>query len=90
MFSVSDSAIRDDKTAETVAKARMTKLEYTFGVDVETVGKPEIQLGDSVTLEDLNAPAVKGQLEVVGIEHYVSKVKGFTTTINCRVRVKSR
>jgi phage protein D len=86
VLSVHDPAIRDKKTAETVAKAKMTKLEYTFGVIVETVGKPEIKLGNTITLEDVPIPALGGQLEVRSIGHYLSKVRGFTTTINCWTR----
>jgi hypothetical protein len=86
-LSLDDPAIKDKKTAETVAKARTAKLEYTFGASVETVGKPEINLGDTVTIEDVPYSALGGKMEVRSIEHYLSKVKGFTTIINCRMRV---
>jgi hypothetical protein len=83
ILSIDDPAIKDKKTAEAVAKARKSKLEYTFGVAVETVGNPGIQLGDTITLKDVPLPGIKGQLEVRSIQHYLSKAKGFTTTINC-------
>ena len=83
IFSIDDPTIKDKKTAETVAKARKSKLEYTFGVAVETVGKPEIKLGDTVTIKDAPIPNLKGPLEVRSVQHYLSKAKGFTTTINC-------
>jgi phage protein D len=83
VLSIDDPAIKDKKTAETVAKARKSKLEYTFGVAVETVGNPVIKLGDTVTLKDVPIPNLKGQLEVRSVQHYLSKAKGFTTTINC-------
>jgi phage protein D len=86
-LSLDDPAIKDKKTAETVAKARTAKLEYTFGASVETVGKPEINLGDTVTIEDVPYSALGGKMEVRSIEHYLSKVKGFTTIINCWMRV---
>jgi phage protein D len=83
VLTIHDPAIRDKKTAETVAKARMEKLGYTFGLAVETVGKPQIKLGDTVTLENIPNPALTGQLQVRSFEHYLSKNKGFTTVISC-------
>jgi len=83
VLSIHDPAIRDKETAETVAKAKLNKLKYTFTAVVETVGKPEIKLGDTIALEGMPNSAIKGELEVRGIEHYLSKVKGFTTKISC-------
>jgi len=83
VLSVHDPAIRDQKTAETVAKAKMEKLKYTFGLVVETVGNPSIKLGDNVTLEDVPYSALKGSLEVRSIEHYLSKDKGFMSIVTC-------
>jgi phage protein D len=80
---IQDPAIRDQKTAETVAKARMEKLKYTFGLVVETVGKPAVDIGDNVTIEDAPYSTLKGTLEVRSIEHYLSKDKGFTSTVTC-------
>ncbi len=83
VLSIDDPVIKDKKTAETVAKAITSKLGYTFFVDVETVGKPEIRLGDTITLEAVPMQELGGQLEVRGIEHYLSKTKGFTTILTC-------
>jgi phage protein D len=83
IMSVEDPVIRDNKTAEIVAKSRMSKLDCTIEVRVEVVGKPEIKLGDSVTLEDVPNFKLKGSFEVKGFEHYLSKSKGFTTKISC-------
>ncbi len=78
-----DPAIKDKQTADTVADAMLNKLKYTFAAVVETVGKPEIKLGDTVALEGMPRSAIQGELEVRGIEHYLSKVEGFTTRISC-------
>jgi len=83
VLTIHDPAIRDKKTAETVAKARREKLGYTFGLAVETVGKPQIKLGDTVALEDVPNSALTNQLEVKSLEHYLSKSKGFTTVLSC-------
>jgi phage protein D len=86
-LSLDDVAIRDKKTAETVAKARAARLRYSFGASVESVGKPEINLGDTITIENVPYSTLGGKMEVRSIEHYLSKVKGFTTTINCWMKV---
>jgi len=80
---VHDPAIKDKGTAENVAKAKLSALKYTFAVVIDTVGKPEIKLGDTIALEGMPNSVVKEGLEVRGIEHHLSKVKGFTTKINC-------
>jgi len=82
-FFIHDPALKDAETAETVAKAKLNKLEYTFAAVVETVGNPEIKLGDTVVLEGMPSSAVGGELEVRSVEHYLSKIKGFTTRVNC-------
>ena len=87
VFLISDPAIRDKKTAETVAKAKMEKLRYTFSLFVEVVGNPQIKLGDTITLENIPNSSLKGQLEVRGFEHYVSKDKGFTSKFSCLKRL---
>jgi phage protein D len=83
VLTIHDPAVRDKKTAENVAKARIEKLGYTFGLAVETVGKPQIKLGDTVTLEEVPNSALTDQLEVRSFEHYLSKSKGFTTVLSC-------
>lgn len=83
VLAIVDAAIRDTETAETVAKSRLDKLKYTFAAIVETVGNPDIKVGNNVTLEGMPKSAVRGELEVRGVEHYLSKTKGFTTRIDC-------
>ena len=80
---VQDAAVRDQKTAETVAKARMEKLKYTFVLVVEIVGKPSVNIGDNVTIDGAPYSTLSGNLEVRSIEHYLSKGKGFTSTVTC-------
>lgn len=86
VLSLHDPAIKDKKTAETAAKARLDRMKYTFAVVVEAVGKPEVKLGDTVTLKGLSDSALSGNLEVRGIEHYLNKTKGFTTRFSCWMR----
>jgi len=83
VLSIADAAIRDTETADTVAKAKLEKLKYTFATVVETVGNPDIKVGNNIALEGMPNSAVEGELEVRGVEHYLSKIKGFTTKIDC-------
>jgi len=87
VLSVHDPAIRDQKTAETVAKARMEKLKYTLGLVVDTVGKPAIKLGDTVTFENAPYSGLKGTLEVRSLEHNLSKDRGFMSIVTCWSKV---
>jgi phage protein D len=86
VLSICDSCIKDNKTAETVAKARTNRLGYVLGAVVVTVGNPEIKLGDTLTVGGAPDSSLNGQLEVRSIEHYLSKVRGFTTVVNCWMR----
>jgi phage protein D len=86
VLSLYDPAIKDKKTAEGAAKAKLNRLKYTFAVVVETTGKPEIKLGDTVTLQGIPDSALQAGLEVRGIEHYLSKMRGFTTRFSCWIR----
>jgi hypothetical protein len=83
MLVMEDPALKDNKTAETVAKARTACLECTTGLVIETVGMPQISLGDTITLVNLPNSRSNGNLEVRSFSHYLSKTKGFITKINC-------
>jgi phage protein D len=80
---IEDATIRDTETAETVARAKMRQISIAKGAAIEVVGRPELKLGDTVTLVDAPIPNLDGQLEIRSFEHYLSKTKGFTTSINC-------
>jgi len=86
VLSISDFAIKDTETADIVAKAKLDKLKYTFATVVDTVGNPDIKLGDTLSLVGMPASSIGGSLEVRGVEHYLSKVKGFTSMINCWIK----
>jgi phage protein D len=80
---INDPAIRDQQTADTVAKAKLNELQYTFGLIVETVGNPEIKLGDSVSIVGVPNPEINGEYQIRSTEHYLSKIHGFISMINC-------
>lgn len=84
---VQDPSIRDQKTAQIVAKAKNEKLKYTFGLIVETIGKPVIGIGDNVIIEGAPYSNLDGTVEVRSVEHYLSKDRGFISVITCRRKV---
>jgi hypothetical protein len=86
VMSLQDPAVKDNKTAETVAKSKTSKLNITQGVVVDVVGKPEIKLGESISPKNVPISDLKSPLEIRSFEHYLSKNKGFTTTINAWAR----
>jgi len=80
---IQDPVIRSRETAERVASAELNRLQYTFAAVIETVGRPEIKLGDAVAIKSLNDPAINGEFQVRVVRHYLSKTKGFTSRISC-------
>lgn len=83
-LSLNVAAVKDRQTAEQVAKARFDRLEYTSTVAVEVVGRPEIRVGDAVSIRNMPTRSVNGDSQVTGVEHYLSKTRGFTTTVRSR------
>jgi phage protein D len=82
-LSIHDPVIKSKETAEQVAQAKLKTLKRTLNMVVKTVGKPEIRLGDTVTVSDSPHPSIEGDFQVREIEHYLSKDEGFTTKIDC-------
>ena len=80
---IRDPVVKSKETAEKTAKARLQTLKRKLNAVVEIVGKPEVKLGDTVTISDLPGSSMKGRFQVRGIEHYLSKDEGFTTKIYC-------
>jgi phage protein D len=83
-LSIQYKAIRDEDTAKKVAEATLDRLRF-FTIVVQVVGNAKVMLGDTAKIqgvsehEDLN-----GEFQIRGIEHYLSKSHGFTTTVTCK------
>jgi len=77
-------AIKDQQTAMKAAKALFEGVEYNLRVTVETVGRPEINLAEAISISGTPKNAMNGDFEVTAVEHYLSKTKGFTTTVTGR------
>ncbi len=81
---INDPTIKDTKTAQSVAKARAEKMKYKMKVTLDLVGRAEIKLGDVVDVNGTPNSSLNGEIQVTGVEHYLSKTKGFTTTVTGR------
>jgi phage protein D len=81
--------VRDEDTASAVAKAALDKAKLSVLVEIEVLGDPEIQLGDTVKITSMPNKYLDGELQVRSVEHFLSKPNGFTTIIRCRSVAKS-
>jgi hypothetical protein len=86
LLSLQDPAIKDKDAAQTVAKSKNAFLSCKYGLTLTVIGNVDIELGDTVVLEQLPIDSLESNLEVRSLEHTLSKTKGFVTKINCSVR----
>jgi phage protein D len=80
---VYDAAIRDQATADSIAKARLARARHTHWVSILALGTPEVKLGDSVSLKGFDQDMLKGEFKVQSVHHHLSKRRGFTTRLRC-------
>jgi phage protein D len=83
-FIITDPVLRDKDTAEKVAKAKLNTLNRNLFVTIETVGKPEVKLGDTVEIKSMPDSKLNGDFQVRSVEHIFNKSEGFKTIIGCR------
>lgn len=81
---VQDPAIKSREAAESVARAGLNRLQRTSWASVEIVGDAGTRLGGAVAIKGLPDSAINGEFQVRSLRHYLSKTRGFTTTIGCR------
>lgn len=84
LLAIHDVAIKTQDDAGKVSQAVQSRLEYTSSLMVDTVGDPEIRLGDAIVLKGFISNSMKGEYEINGLEHCLSKASGFTSRIFCR------
>jgi phage protein D len=80
---ISDPAIRDKATANSVANSKLTQARHTQHLAVVSYGSPDIHLGDAVSLTGFDHPFLKGEYKVREVEHLLTRESGFTTKISC-------
>ena len=83
-FIIRDPAIRNREDAQNVADAETKGLgEDSYALFVEVVGDPEVKLGETVETSGFDDSWLNDKWKIRGVRHYLSKTKGFTTTIKC-------
>lgn len=81
---VQDRAIRNTDSASSVAKARLERIKKAVEMVVDVVGDATVMLNDTVKIEGMPESSLNGEYQVRGVEHYLSKSKGFTTSLRLR------
>ncbi len=79
-----DPTIKDTRTAQSVAKAKIERVKYNIKVTADAVGRSEVKLGDVVEIKEVPRSSINGEMQVTAVEHYLSKTKGFQTTVTGR------
>jgi len=81
---ITDPVLRDKDTAEKVAKAKLNILNRNLLLTIETVGKSEVKLGDTLEIKSMPDSNLNGDFQVRNVEHIFNKSEGFKTIIGCR------
>jgi hypothetical protein len=79
----SDSVLRTRDAAISAAKARLyfSRRDAVSG-DVALMGTPEIDLGETVSLERVPTAGVDGLYQVMAVSHILDTRRGFLTTVS--------
>lgn len=78
-------ALRTAAAAQTAADALELEIKRrTLRGRVLTIGRPEVKLGDAITLRGLPDASLNTSFQVRTVRHRMSKVDGFTTLIGFR------
>ncbi|MCP8307905.1 MAG: hypothetical protein H3Z53_02595 [archaeon] len=81
---ITDPVLRDKDTAEKVAKAKLNTLNRNLLVNIETIGKPEVKIGDTLEIKSMPDSNLNGDFQVRSVEHIFNKSEGFKSIIGCR------
>jgi phage protein D len=78
---VQDASLRDTDSVTSAAKAIQGRLAKSVVVLLDVVGTPTVKLSDTVKVSDVPDASINGEYQVVRVEHFLSKSKGFTTSL---------
>ena len=77
------SALRTAAAAGTAATAAFTRIQQRSRRGrLLSTGRPEVKLGDAIRVADVPNSSLNGTFQVRGVTHRITKIGGFTTTIN--------
>lgn len=79
---VQDASLRDTDSAGTAASSIQGAFAKSVLVVVDVVGTATVKLNDTVELSDMPDSSVDGEYQVARVEHFLSKSKGFTSTLH--------
>ena len=78
-------ALRTGQAAQTAADATMTVIDRSaVRGRLLSLGRPEIKLGDAIRLLDVPDDDINGVYQVRSVNHRITKIAGFTTTVEFR------
>ncbi len=83
LLTMQDSVIKDGDTAFTTAGNVANIVNSELQVVLKVVGSSKLKVNDTVKVEGLEGDAFNSQLRIVEVEHYLSRVDGFTSIITC-------
>ncbi|HUI01876.1 MAG TPA: hypothetical protein VLX56_09645 [Nitrososphaerales archaeon] len=77
---VQDVSVRDTDSAGTAAESISGRLAKSIVVLLDVVGDATVKLNDTVGISGTPDSTIDGEYQVVRVEHFLSKSKGFTTS----------
>ena len=79
------AALRTADAARTAAEAALTAIQRrTLRGRLLVTGQPQVKLGDAIRLRDVPNDALNETFQVRSVIHRITKIGGFTTTIEFR------
>jgi phage protein D len=81
---VQDRAVRTTDAASSVARARLDKMRKAVEIMLDVVGDATVMLNDTVSIQEMPESSLNGAYQVRGVEHYLSKSRGFTSSLRLR------
>jgi phage protein D len=83
-FVVYDASIKNEVTAEGMAKGLNENIKKTLSGTFKIIGDAKIKLGDEIQVSGMKHSKMNGSFQVRSVEHYMSKTAGFTTLVGWR------
>jgi hypothetical protein len=80
--------IKDSNVAETVAKSLLSDFSLSKSINVKTLGKEKLLLGDIVSIVNMPNEVYNGKYHIDKIHHSLDKQQGFITQISCKSEPK--
>jgi len=78
---VQDASLRDTDSVASAAEAIQGRFAKAVVVVLDVVGAATVKLDDTVEVSGAPDPSVNGEYQVVRVEHFLSKSRGFTSSL---------